>query len=47
MLDPDIQRLLDTVFDVPVGTEAPDIAQLRAAAETAPVLLGGEPEPVA
>ena len=47
MLDPDIQRLLDTVFNVPVGAEAPDIAQLRAAAETAPVLLGGEPEPVA
>jgi acetyl esterase len=47
MLDPDIQRLLDTVFNVPVGAEAPDIAQLRAAAETAPMLLGGEPEPVA
>jgi acetyl esterase len=47
MLDPDIQRLLDTVFNVPVGADAPDIAQLRAAAEAAPVLLGGEPEPVA
>lgn len=47
MLDPDIRRLLDTVFSVPVGADAPDIAKLRAAAEDAPVLLGGEPEPVA
>jgi acetyl esterase len=47
MLDPDIQRLLDTVFNVAIGAEAPDIARLRATAETAPVLLGGEPEPVA
>lgn len=46
MLDPDIQRLLDTVFNVPVGAEAPDIAQLRAAAEDAPIRLGGEPEAV-
>lgn len=46
MLDPDIQRLLDTVFNIPVGAEAPDIAQLRAAAEDAPIRLGGEPEPV-
>jgi len=47
MLDPDIQRLLDTVFNVPVGAEAPDVAQLRATAEAVPVRLGGEPEPVA
>ena len=46
MLDPDIQRLLDTVFNVPVGTDAPDAAQLRATAEAVPVRLGGEPEPV-
>ena len=46
MLDPDIQRLLDTVFNVPVGTDAPDVAQLRATAEAVPVRLGGEPEPV-
>src|SRR4029079_19684949 len=42
MLDPDIQRLLDTVFNVPVGTEAPDVAQLRATAEAVPGRLGGE-----
>jgi acetyl esterase len=47
MLDPDIRRLLDTVFDVPPGSAAPSIAQLRAAAEEAPKLLGGEPEVVA
>jgi len=47
MLDPDIQRLLDTVFNVPVGTEAPDVAQLRATAEAVPGRLGGEPEAVA
>ena len=43
MLDPDIRRLLDTVFNVPPGTAEPDVAQLRAAAEIAPELLGGEP----
>ena len=47
MLDPDIQRLLDTVFKVAANEGPPDIAQLRAGAEQAPVLLGGEPEPVA
>ena len=47
MLDPDIQRLLDTVFNIPVGTESPDIEQLRAAAEAVPLRLGGKPEPVA
>src|SRR5690348_7513985 len=47
MLDPDIQRLLDTVFGVPVGAEALDIAQLRDAAEAVPLRLGGKPEAVA
>lgn len=47
MLDPDIRRLLDTVFNVPPDSAAPSIAQLRAAAEEAPRLLGGEPEVVA
>ena len=47
MLDPDIRRLLDTVFRVPPETGAPDLVQLRAAAEAAPQLLGGVPEPVA
>jgi len=47
MLDPDIRRLLDTIFAVPPDSAAPSIAQLRAAAEEAPRLLGGEPEVVA
>ena len=47
MLDPDIRRLLDTTFNVPPPTGAPDVAALRAAAEAAPRLLGGAPEPVA
>jgi acetyl esterase len=47
MLDHDIQRLLDTVFNVPVGAEAPDVAQLRATAEAVPGRFGGEPEAVA
>ncbi len=46
MLDPDIRRLLDTVFKVPPVTGAPDVARLRAAAEAVPQLLGGAPEPV-
>jgi acetyl esterase len=41
-LDPDIRRLLDTVFCAPVP-ESPNVAQLRAAAEAAPILLGGPP----
>jgi acetyl esterase len=45
MLDPDISRLLATVFARP-PTMPPDVAALRAAAEAAPKLLGGEPEPV-
>src|SRR5438445_4158680 len=47
MLDPDIRRLLDTVFNVPPDSAAPSIGELRAAAEEAPKLLGGEPEIVA
>jgi acetyl esterase/lipase len=43
MLDPDIRRLLDTVFNVAPGAGAPDVAQLRAAAEKTPALLGGAP----
>jgi acetyl esterase len=46
MLDPDIRRLLDTVFNAPQGAPMPDVAELRAAAEKAPALLGGEPLPV-
>ena len=45
MLDPDIRRLLHTVFAAPA--DAPDVAALRAAAEEAPRLLGGSPEAVA
>jgi len=44
MLDPDIRRLLDTVFAVAPGAAAPDVAQLRAAAEEAPRRLGGVPQ---
>ena len=47
MLDPDIRRLLDTVFDVPPDFDAPGIRELRTAAEEAPKLLGGEAEVVA
>src|SRR6266850_1943026 len=47
MLDPDIRRLLDTVFEVPPDSDAPSIGELRAAAEEAPKVLGGEPEVVA
>jgi acetyl esterase len=43
MLDPDIRRLLDTVFNVVPVSGPPDVAQLRSAAETAPALFGGEP----
>ena len=45
MVDPDIRRLLDTLFRVPAPWP-PDVAQLRAAAEIAPKLLGGAPEAV-
>jgi acetyl esterase len=43
MLDADIRRLLDTVFSVPQRAARPDVAQLRAAAEKTPAILGGEP----
>ena len=43
MLDPDVRRMLDTVFNVAPVAGPPDVAQLRAAAETAPALFGGEP----
>jgi len=45
MIDPDVRRLLDTLFRVPAPA-VPDIAALRAAAEVAPKLLGGAPEAV-
>jgi len=45
MVDPDIRRLLDTLFRVPAPWP-PDVVQLRAAAEIAPKLLGGAPETV-
>lgn len=45
MLDPDIARLLATVFAAP-PPEMPDVRALREAAEAAPALLGGPPEPV-
>lgn len=47
MLDPDIRRLLDTVFQVAPNAGPPDVAALRAASEATPKLLGGEPEPMA
>jgi acetyl esterase len=43
MLDPAVRRLLDTVFNAPQDASHPDVAQLRAAAEKTPELLGGEP----
>jgi len=46
MLDPDIRRLLETVFNAPPDSRPPDIGELRAAAEEAPRLLGGTPEVV-
>ena len=46
MIDPDIQRLLDTTFkEAPIAGE-PDVPALRAAAEDAPLRLGGAPEPL-
>lgn len=47
MLDPDIRRLLDTVFRPSPEAGAPDVARLRAGSELASQLLGGAPEPVA
>ena len=47
MLDPDVRKLLDTVFANPADATAPDVEALRASAESAPALLGEAPEPVA
>jgi acetyl esterase len=47
MLDPDIRRLLDTVFATPPSVAGPDVALLRAAAEEAPRRLGGAAQAVA
>jgi len=47
MLDPDIRRLLDTVFAIPPSSAEPDIALLRAVAEDAAKRLGGDAQPVA
>jgi acetyl esterase len=47
MLDPDIRKLLDTVFVLPTDATAPDVQALRASAESAAALLGEAPEPVA
>jgi acetyl esterase len=47
MLDPDIRRLLDTVFATPPDAAPPDVEALRAAAEEAPRRLGGEPAAIA
>jgi len=44
ILDPDIRRLLVTVFANAPDSVQTDVARLRAAAEEAPRLLGGEPE---
>ena len=46
MLDPDIRRLLDTVFAAPPDAAPPDVEALRAAAEEAPRRLGGQAEPL-
>ena len=43
MLDKDIQRLLDTVFNVAPGAFPPAIDPLRAAAIEAPLRFGGAP----
>jgi len=47
MLDPDIRRLLETIFSLPPASAPPDVARLRAAAEAAPKVLGGPAEEVA
>jgi acetyl esterase len=47
MIDPDVRRLLDTVFSLPAPSGAPNVGQLRAAAEATAKLLGGTPEAVA
>ena len=47
MLDPDVRKLLDTVFVNAPDATAPNVQALRAAAECAPALLGEAAEPVA
>ena len=47
MLDPDIRRLLETIFSLPAASAPPDVARLRAAAEAAPKALGGPAEVIA
>ncbi|TMH59526.1 MAG: alpha/beta hydrolase [Betaproteobacteria bacterium] len=47
MLDPDIRRLLDTLFNLPAPPGPPDVERLRAAAEAAPKVLGGPAEDLA
>jgi len=47
MLDSDIRRLLDTAFSAPLEAGEADLVGLRAAAEAAPRLLGGDSEAVA
>jgi acetyl esterase len=47
MVDPDIQRLLDTIFKAAPVTPAPDVRELRAAADEAPRRLGGVHEELA
>ena len=44
ILDPDLRRLLETVFAGAPDEVQTDVARLRAAAEDAPRVLGGEPE---
>src|ERR1043166_6170134 len=47
IIDPDVRRLLDTMFNLSRRSGSPDVAQLRIAAEAAPQILGGAPEAVA
>ena len=46
-IDPDIRRLLATLFSTSPSHGPPDVAQLRAAADAVPGILGGPPEAVA
>jgi len=46
MLDPDVKRLLDTIFNVAPAVFPPRVDQVRAAAEQAPRLFGGDPEAI-
>jgi acetyl esterase len=47
MVDPDIKRLLDSVFKATAAAGRPDIAALRKGAEDMAKLLGGKPEALA